>query len=170
VLSRITIGAAYFLRVKMSQEKFELSTFVDADVETVFNFLSDLNNHRHLHPYFVKAELVDSGRDSDGNRTRDFMITERPRLGPFRYTITFPTKMVFTDQHEFQSDVRTALGTHLVNVMRCKSENNGTRVTENVTVEAPRLTIGYVKQQAYIAHKRTFDLLPSMLANRTSQN
>lgn len=147
----------------MPRESFELSTYVDVNVDTAFQFLSDLNNHRHLHPYFVKADEGASGVDSEGKRFVDFMITERPQLGPFRYTITFPTKMVFTDQHEFQSDVRAALGTHLVNVMKCKSENNGTRITESVVISAPWVTINYVKQQAYTAHKRTFDLLPSVL-------
>jgi len=147
----------------MPSKSFELSTFVDVNVETAFRFLSDLNNHRHLHPYFEKAEQVASGTDSEGNRFIDFMITERPRLGPFRYTINFPTKMIFTAQYEFKSDVHAVMGTHLVNVMKCESENNGTRVTENVLVTAPWLTIGYVKQQAYVAHKRTFDLLPSVL-------
>ena len=147
----------------MATEQFELSTFVDVDVDTTFQFLSDLNNHRHLHPYFVKAEEVASGEADDKNRFVDFMITERPRFGPFRYTIYFPTRMIFTGKHEFMSDLRAAMGTHLINIMKCTSEGAGTRVTESVTVNAPRLTIGYVKGQAYMAHKRTFDLLPSVL-------
>ena len=147
----------------MSQASFELSAVVNADVETAFQFLSDLNNHRHLHPYFEKAEQIATDIDADGQRFIDFMITERPRLGPFRYTIRFPTRMVFTDQHEFRSYVRAALGTNLVNVMKVKQEGNGTRITEHVVVRAPWLTIHYVKQQAYLAHKRTFDLLPSVL-------
>jgi hypothetical protein len=106
---------------------------------------------------------VSSGEDIDGNRFIDFIVTERPLLGPFRYTITFPTRMIFTGQHEFKSEVHAALGTHLVNVMKCTSENNGTRVTETVIINAPWITIGYVEQQAHVAHKRTFDLLPSVL-------
>jgi hypothetical protein len=147
----------------MSGRKFELSTFVNVDVEAAFQFLSDLNNHRHLHPFFIQAEQVSSGEDIEGNCFIDFIMTERPQLGPFRYTITFPTRMIFTGQHEFRSDVRAALGTHLVNVMKCTGENNGTRVSETVIINAPWMTIGYVKQQAYVAHKRTFDLLPSVL-------
>ena len=150
----------------MAKTHFELSTVIDVDIETAYQFLSDLNNHRHLHPFFVKADVVASGVDEAGNQFKDFMITERPRLGPFRYTINFPTRMTFTSQHEFISDVRAALGTHLVNVMQFKPNGNGTRIIENVTIDAPRLTISYVKQQAYTAHKRTFDLLPSVLTGK----
>jgi hypothetical protein len=114
----------------------------------------------------VQAEQVTSGTDGDGHQFIDFMITERPALGPFRYTIKFPTRIVFTARHEFTSDVRAALGTHLVNVMRCVSEGNGTRITETVTVNAPWVTMAYVKRQAYIAHKRTFDLLPAVLSGK----
>jgi hypothetical protein len=150
----------------MQRETFELSTFVNADVETTFQFLSDLNNHRHLHPYFVQAEEIHCSEDAQGNTVKDFMITERPRFGPFRYTIKFPTRMIFTAQHEITSEVHAALSTHLENTTRCTSEGNGTRVVETVIVRAPWLTIRYVKQQAYIAHKRTFDLLPSVLMNK----
>jgi hypothetical protein len=147
----------------MQRENFELSTLVSTDVETTFHFLADLNNQRHLHPYFVQADEISSGKDSAGNLIKEFVITERPRLGPFRYTIKFPTTMTITGHHEFTSEVHAALGTHLVNRMRCESENTGTRVIETVTIHAPWLTIRYVKRQAYIAHKRSFDLLPSAL-------
>jgi hypothetical protein len=147
----------------MRRENFELSTFVDTDLETTFQFLSDLNNHRYLHPYFVQAEQISSRQDSGGNLIKEFVITERPRLGPFRYTIKFPTKMTITVHHEFTSEVHAAFATHLVNSLKCESENNGTRVVETVIIHAPWLTIRYVKRQAYIAHKRTFDLLPSAL-------
>ena len=150
----------------MAEKHFELSTFVQVDHQTAFEFLSDLNNHRHMHPFFVKAELVSSGVDDAGNKFQDFMITERPQLGPFRYTIHFPTRMIFTGEHEFTSEVHAAMGTHLVNVMKCKSENDGTRITESVTIHAPWITIGYVRQQAFHAHQRTFDLLPSVLTKK----
>lgn len=150
----------------MAEKHFKLSTFVQIDPQTAFLFLSDLNNHRHLHPFFVKADIVSSGVDDAGNNFQDFMVTESPRLGPFRYTIHFPTRIIFTGEHEFTSEVHAAMGTHLVNKMICKAKNNGTRITESVTIHAPRITIGYVRQQAYIAHKRTFDLLPSVLTKK----
>ncbi|MGB8213603.1 MAG: hypothetical protein WCE68_08600 [Anaerolineales bacterium] len=50
--------------------------------------------------------------------------------------------------------------------MRCGPEGSGARITEAVTVEAPWLTIRYVKQQAFVAHSRTFKLLPSVLEER----
>lgn len=149
----------------MAEKHFELSTFAQVAPQTAFEFLSDLNNHRHLHPFFVKADLVSSGVDDAGNNFQEFLITERPRLGPFRYTIHFPTRMIFTGELEFTSEVHAALGTHLVNVMRCKAENNGTRITESVTIRAPCVTISYVKQQAFHAHQRTFELLPTVLIN-----
>jgi len=148
----------------MSQRQFELSTIAPVEPDFAFQFMMDLNNHRHLHPFFVAAEVVGLGVDAAGHSYRDFVVTERPRLAFFRYTITFPTRMVLTGDCELTSHVQAALKTRLTNVVRCRPEQGQTRITETVSVDAPWLTIGYVTRQAYIAHQRTFTLLPSALA------
>lgn len=152
----------------MRQEQFTLSTIVATDPETAFRFLSDYNNHRHLHPYFEKAELVDSGINEEGESYQDFIVTERPFLAFFRYRITFSSRQIITSQNEFRSEVRAAFNTNLVNVMRCVEENGRTVISETITIEAPWLTIRYVKGQAYKAHSRLFELLPTVLGKAVS--
>ena len=148
----------------MSPRQFELSTTAPVEPDFAFQFMMDLNNHRHLHPFFVAAEVVSSGVDASGHSYQDFIVTERPRLALFRYTITFPTRMMVTGDCELTSQVQAALKTRLTNVVRCRLEQGKTRITETVTVDAPWPTIGYVTRQAHIAHQRTFSLLPSALA------
>ncbi len=149
----------------MAQRQFELTTVAAVDRAFAFQFLQDLNNHRHLHPFFVQAEVVGSGVDAAGCSYQDLLVTERPRLAFWRYTITFPTRMVVTGEYELTSYVAAALNTRLVNVMRCQREAGQTRITEAVTVNAPWATVGYVSRQAFVAHQRTFTLLPGVLAD-----
>ncbi len=149
----------------MSQTTFQLSTIVSVDPQTAFQFLSDFNNYRYLHPYFEKAALVGSGTTAEEYSYQDFMITERPYLAFFRYQITFPTRLIIIGEQEFKSEVQAALNTKLVNVMRCVAENGRTQITETVTIHAPWLTIAYVKRQAFKAHSQTFAQLPSHLNN-----
>jgi hypothetical protein len=147
----------------MPQRQFELSTLAPVPPDFAFQFLLEMNNHRHLHPFFVQAQRVGSGKDEAGQDYQDFIITERPGFMGIRYTITFPTRQIITGPRQFTSQVRAALGTRLTNVMRCQPEGTGTRITESVTVQAPWLTIGYVTRQALKAHQATFDRLPAVL-------
>ena len=149
----------------MSQAQFTLSTTVTVEPDIAFDFLLDLNNHVHLHPFFVEAKQINNGTTVDGFPYEDFIITEKPRFAFFHYTITFPTRIIRTGELEFKSEVKAALNTKLTNVMRCEKENGRTRITETVTINAPRLTSGYVKRQAHHAHSQTFAKLPQVLTN-----
>lgn len=148
----------------MSHAQFTLSTTVSVEPQIAYAFLVDLNNHRHLHPFFVEAKSVATGTTPVGFPYEDFMITERPRFAFFHYTINFPTRMILSGENEFRSEVEAALGTKLSNVMRCEKENGRTRITETVTINAPWFIINYVKRQAYHAHSQTFTKLPGVLA------
>jgi len=147
----------------MHQEQFTLSTTVPADPDTAFQCLRDYNNHRYLHPYFEAAELVGSGVTAAGEAYQDFIITDQMSFAFFHYKISFPTRQIITAPHTFRSEVQAALNTNLVNVMSCVEENGRTLITETVTIQAPWLTIRYVKSEAFKAHSRTFALLPDVL-------
>jgi hypothetical protein len=151
------------MKPTMAQQSFELSTTASVDPAFAFRFLLDLNHHRHLRPHFVGAELVRSGTNACGQIFQEFRITERPRFALFRYTVNYLTRLVFSGPNEYTTDVNGALGTHVFNRMMVSGEQGATRIVEEVRIDAPRLTIGYLRQQAYLAHRRTFDRLPGVL-------
>lgn len=150
----------------MAQRTFELTTKATAAPHTAFEFLTDFNNHRDLHLYFVQAEIINAGQDRQGRYFKDYIVTERPRLAFFNYTITFPTRLTIIDQWTFTAEVEAALSTRLVNMTRIQPRDSGCLITEHVTVNAPWLTIGYVSRQARQAHRATFDRLPAVLERR----
>ena len=42
---------------------FELETRIAAEPSAVIDFMVDLSRHRGLHPFFVTAQVTDSGAD-----------------------------------------------------------------------------------------------------------
>ena len=147
----------------MATRTFELSTRVPVAPATVIDFLADLAAHRGMHAYLVGAEVVDEGRDADGT-WQDWRVTERPALGPFRYTIRFPARMRRRSATELSGDVAAAPGCRLVTETHATADGEGAVVTELTTVTAPVLLAGYMTKHARIAHERTFSLLSRELA------
>ena len=147
----------------MATRTFELATHVDVEPEAVIDLLVDLTRHRGIHPFVVSAEVVAEGDDSEGS-WQDWRVVERPRLGPFRYTIRFPARMRRTTPTSMVGTVRAAPGCSLITTTAAIRGDDGTEVHETTTVTAPRLLLGYMTSQARVAHARTYSLLPAELA------
>ena len=150
----------------MAIRTFELTTAVPRAPEAVIDFLEDLSRHRGLHPYLVSADVVARGDDAGAPWTQ-WRVTERPKLGPFRYRITFPARMHRTSAISMSGDVRAAPGCSLrtTTVATAQPEPASASTVHEVTVvTAPWLVIGYMTRQAQLAHARTFSLLPRELA------
>lgn len=148
----------------MPARSFELTTTVPVAPEAAIDFLVDLSRHHGLHPYVVTAEVVGRGQDADGGWA-DWRVTERPRLGPLRYTIRFPARMVRTSPTSMRGDVRAAPGCVLVSRTSAEPvEGGGAVLHEVTTVSAPWPVLGYMARQAQLAHARTFARLPPELA------
>ncbi len=145
--------------------RFELTTSVPVGPRAAIDFLTDLTRHRGLHPYLVSADVVAEGTGPDGS-WREWRVVERPRLGPLRYTIRFPARVV-RDGDTIASSVRAAPGCTLRTVTRATPAENdggtGALLTETTEVTAPWPVAGYMTRQARAAHERTFALLPGEL-------
>ena len=149
----------------MATRSFDLTTTVPVPPEVAVDFLVDLSRHRGLHPYVVSAEVVASGHEEDGS-WQDWRVVERPRLGPFRYTIRFPARMIRSSPTSMRGDVTAAPGCTLVTTTQATGSGATATVHETTVVTAPLLLVGYMTRQARLAHARTFSLLPSELASR----
>jgi hypothetical protein len=142
--------------------RFELSTPVPVDAQAAIDFLADLTRHRGLHPYLVSADVVASGAGPDGP-WQDWRVVERPLVGPLRYTIRFPARVVRTADDAMSTSVRAAPGCTLRTSTRATPLADGALLTETTEVIAPWPVAGYMTRQARTAHERTFALLPGEL-------
>lgn len=147
---------------RVAERRFDLTATVPAAPETVIDFLMDLERHRGLHPFLVSAEVVDRGTDERGAWSQ-WRVLERPRLGPLRYPIRFPARLVRTSATTMESVVRALPGCSLRSVVEAVATPSGTTVTELTWVSAPRPAVSYMERQARVAHERTLRLLPSVL-------
>ena len=162
----------------MATRSFELTATVPVAPEAAIDFLVDLERHRGLHPYVVSAVVVASGTDAAGS-WHNWRVVERPRFGPFRYTITFPARMTRTSPTSMRGDVTAAPGCTLVTTTQASSSTasgpshettphettlHETTLHETTVVTAPLPLVGYMTRQARLAHARTFSLLPTELA------
>ena len=151
----------------MARRTFELTTTVPVSPEAAIDFLVDLARHHGLHPYLVSAEVVDRGTDQAGT-WQDWRVVERPRLGPLRYPIRFPARMIRTSPTSMRGEVTAAPGCTLVTTTHAtgtaaSSTLHETTLHETTVVTAPLPLVGYMARQARLAHARTFSLLPAEL-------
>ncbi|WP_205791757.1 hypothetical protein [Microbacterium sulfonylureivorans] len=149
----------------MTTRTFDVRATVAASPEAAIDFLLRLDRHRGLHAYVQRAEVVAEGAHADGHWW-EWKVAERPRVGPFAYTLRFRARMVRTSAVSMTGRVRPAPLCALDTTAVAAPVDGGALVTETVTVTAPRLLAGYMERQARIAHERMFRLLPGEFASR----
>ena len=147
---------------RVAERGFDLRATLPAAPAAVLDFLMDLDRHRGLHPFLVSAEVVDQGVGEAGPWW-EWRVLERPRLGPVRYPIRFPARLVRTSPTSMESWVRAAPGCVLRSVTSVAAVDGGCSVVERTRVTAPRPVVSYIERQARTAHERTFRLLPDAL-------
>ncbi len=96
----------------MATRTFDLTTHVPAAPEAVATFLTALDRHQGLHPYLVGATVVEEGVDSDGP-WQLWSVTERPPVGPFRYTIKFVARLTRISATSWRTETTTWPGIQL---------------------------------------------------------
>ncbi len=136
------------------------------------DFLADLAAHRGLHAYLESAHVVGRGSSDEGPWV-DWRVVERPRLGPLRYRIGFPARMIRTSPTTLVGRVVAAPGCMLETSTTAMAVGRGTggsrepagaELREVCVVSAPWPLVGYMTRHARIAHERTYALIAGELA------
>jgi len=154
----------------MAQRAFDVEAVVPVDPEAAIEFLTDLTRHRGLHPYLVDAVVTEKGEDGSGPWAT-WRVRERPRLGPFRYSIRFDARLTRTSPTSFSSWVLAAPGCTIDATTSARNgETPGTaHLVEHAVVTAPAPLLAYMAHHAELAHARTFDRLPDVLSGRSDR-
>lgn len=142
----------------MTQRVFEQEVYVEAEPPVVIAHLGSYEHHDAIHPMIVAVRKLDPRATAKGPVQRRYAITDRIRLGPLTTRFTYLATIYQAGSEELVSDAYQFPRVHLRNRTRCEASGAGTLVHEHVTVEAPRLLLGFVARQAEAAHR-------AMLAN-----
>lgn len=144
----------------MGRRRFTVSAIVAAPPAAALDVLADLPRHRGMHPYLVSAQVVAEGSD-----WREWQVHERPRLGPFHYSVRFRARLVRPTPERLLARVRLPPGVCVDTDTTATATPAGTRLVETTAVVAPWPLLGYVARNAERAHARTFALLPRELGS-----
>ncbi len=147
----------------MAQGTFENTVLIQAEPERAARILSALDHHTALHPFIVAVREVASA-PGDAPGSRRYRITDRMKVGPVALRFTYSAVLSFDPETgTISSEAFQFPAIHLKNTTRCRAEGTGTRVEEQVVVNAPRPLLGYVLEQARSAHRQMLQALKAML-------
>ncbi|SRR5579883_309790 len=136
----------------MAHAAFEQDIFVSVPPEMVSNFLAAMQNHPQIHPLIVAITPLDPTTGQDGRLVQRYHIRDRMRLGPFTLAFTYLATLQTDAPGELHFEAFQFPRIRLSNTTRCLPEGTGTRVSEQVQIEAPRLLMRTVFQQARQSH------------------
>lgn len=145
----------------MAHTSFEQSMTVAAPVERVRAALATLTAHDRLHPLIVSVQALPGGVAADGSALSRYRIVDRVRMGPLTLRVTYRAEIAVDATGAVVSDAYQSPSVHLHVVARLTAlpatdDAPQTRVDETVTVEAPRLLLGYVRAQAQRSHQELY--------------
>ena len=147
---------------------------VAASADTVRTALATLTEHERLHPLIVSTQSLPDAIAPDGSVLRRYRIVDGVRMGPLRLRVTYRAELWVDASGAVVSDAFQSPGVRLHVVSRVTpltpqaSANEQTRVDETVTIDAPHLLLGYVRNQAQQAHRALFANLKSWLESEAA--
>jgi hypothetical protein len=143
----------------MAQATFTQRIWIAAPPTTVEAALAAYRDHSRIHPLIVAVRQIASQSAPDGGALDRYIITDRVPFGPLRLPATYLATIWRAADGALVSDAYQFPRVHLHNVTRCQPEGVGTRVDEDITIQAPGPLIRYVRRQALAAHR---DLLANL--------
>jgi hypothetical protein len=152
----------------MAERSFEQSIEIAAVPGVVHAFLADLHRHRDLHPLIERIE--DLPLDPRRPAVRSYRVTDRMRLGPLSFRISYLAELTSLPPDEIAAaawqtpriEVRTRY--HVA-----PASGGVTQLREQVLMKAPLLLIAYVHRQAEAAHRETLAKLKILLEDGSAR-
>lgn len=135
----------------MTRAEHTVSEDIPAPPDEVRDFYVDLDNIKRLHPLVVAVRATDRQQTADGY-IQSYRVQDRIPLGPWRLRISYlawlnvpHTGDVTAEAHQFpRVRLRTRVSFEPVDA--------GTRITEHMRIDAPRVLAAMTSREAVKAH------------------
>ncbi|GAA1795032.1 hypothetical protein GCM10009795_045720 [Nocardioides hankookensis] len=125
---------------------------VPAAPEDVRAFYVDLDSLKVVHPLIVSVEELSRTEEANGYRQTS-RVVDVVRLGPFRMRIAYVTRLHVPTTGDVHTEADQSPGVRLRGTVSFDETEGGTRVTERITIAAPRPLAGYTVREAVKAHE-----------------
>ena len=128
-----------------------LTEDVAAPPDEVRDLYVDLDSLQVVHPLIVSVEELSRTDEADGYR-QTYRVTDRIRMGRFSFRITYRAGWHVPVHGAVETEAHQSPGVRLHGAVSFDPLDGGTRITERVRIEAPRLLAGYTTREAVKAH------------------
>ncbi|MGV0853453.1 SRPBCC family protein [Mycolicibacterium phlei] len=125
---------------------------VGAAPEQVRAFYSDLTNIAAVHPLVVAVHPGPRVPDAAGYR-QGYRIVDRITLGPLAIRIRYWVRMTVPDTGDVIAESRQFPRVRLHTAVSFTPTAHGTRITERMSIDAPRPLAAFTVRQAVVAHR-----------------
>ncbi|OBB09558.1 polyketide cyclase / dehydrase and lipid transport [Mycolicibacterium setense] len=147
----------------MGQARRRVSGEVPAPPDRVRAFYVDLDNISQVHPLvqWVRGEpRVDL---PDGYR-QDYRVRDRIPLGPLALPITYRARLIVPAAGPVRARARQFPQVQLDSRVDFARTESGTRITEELTITAPRPLLPLTVEQAVAAHTTMLSAIAKLFA------
>ncbi|KAA0075737.1 SRPBCC family protein [Mycolicibacterium sp. P9-64] len=128
-----------------------VSDLVPAPPDEVRAFYVDLDNIKLVHPLVVSVQSTGRTQTADGY-TQSYRVRDRIALGPLVLGIVYTARLDVPVHGDVLTQARQFPRVELDGVVSFDEAGDGTRVTERLTIRAPRPLAATTARQAVAAH------------------
>lgn len=139
------------MSIWIGQARRSVSGDVPAPPEQVRAFYVDLDHILQVHPLVQWVRSTSRVDLPDGYR-QDYQVRDRIPMGPFALPITYRARLVVPTEGAVTAQARQFPQVELDSQVDFAPTEAGTRITEELTIAAPRPLLAITVEQAVAAH------------------
>ncbi|MGW4099555.1 SRPBCC family protein [Mycobacterium sp. NPDC004974] len=139
------------MNIWIGRARRSVSGEVPAPPEQVRALYVDLDNISQVHPLVQWVRSTSRVDLADGYQ-QDYQIRDRIPLGPFALPITYRTRLIVPTAGAVTAQARQFPQVQLDSQVDFAATETGTRITEELTIAAPRPLLAITVEQAVDAH------------------
>ena len=128
-----------------------LSEHVPAPPDAVRDFYVDLDNIKLVHPLIVSVETVSRSETPEGYQ-HSYRVVDRIPLGPLTIRTTYHARLRVPINGDVLTEADQSPGVRLRGTVSFDPVDGGTRVTERISITAPRPLAGVTIREGVKAH------------------
>jgi hypothetical protein len=128
-----------------------ISEEIPAPPDVVRDFYVDLDNIKEFHPLVVSVQVLLHSQTDEGYQ-QTYRVRDRIPLGPLSMPITYWAQLRVPADGDVITEARQFPRVRLNGVVSFQPTEVGTRLTERLTIAAPRLLAAVTEREAVAAH------------------
>jgi hypothetical protein len=124
---------------------------IPAPPDEVRDFYVDLDNIKQVHPLVVAVHATDR-RETDDGYVQSYRVQDRIPLGPLRLPISYVAILHVPSTGNVTAEARQFPRVRLNTTVSFEPITGGTRITEHMRIDAPRVLASMTVREAIKAH------------------